>query len=97
MINKLTSPFLFIVCLFVTACSDNNDNEPIIPFSLEKNYYEVKLKRGADCISITNGSGDISLAIENAKSVKQCIYAGTHLGLKAKLFTVVTCQFHHSS
>lgn len=74
MINKLTSPFLFIVCLFVAACSDNNDNEPIIPFSLEKNYYEVRQKRGADCISITNGSGDISLAMENA-NILQAMYA----------------------
>ena len=64
MFNKLINPILFIMCLFATACSDdNNGNEPITPFSLDKTYYEVRLERGAASISITNGSGDISLAI----------------------------------
>ena len=66
MFNKLINPILFIMCLFATACSDdNNGNEPITPFSLDKIYYEVRLERGAASISITNGSGDISLAIED--------------------------------
>lgn len=74
MINKLINPILFIMCLFATACSDdNNGNGPIIPFSLDKTYYEVRLERGAASISITNGSGDISLAIED-ENILDAIY-----------------------
>lgn len=74
MINKLINPILFIMCLFVTACSDdNNGNEPITPFSLDKTYYEVRLERSTTLISITNGSGDISLAIED-ENILDAIY-----------------------
>lgn len=74
MFNKLINPILFIMCLFATACSDdNNGNEPITPFSLDKTYYEVRLERGAASISIANGSGDISLAIED-KNILDAIY-----------------------
>lgn len=56
------------MCLFVAACSDdNNGNEPIIPFSLDKTYYEVRLEQGSTTIHVTNGSGDISLSIEDEK------------------------------
>lgn len=73
--NKLINPILFIMCLFVTACSDdNNEYEPITPFSLEKDYYEIRLERSATSISITNGSGDISLKIED-EDILQAIYA----------------------
>lgn len=69
--NKLIIPFLSIISLFVVACNDDdNKSEPIIPFSLEKNYYETRLERGATSISITNGSGDISLAIEDEDILK---------------------------
>lgn len=72
--NKLINPILFIMCLFVTACSDdNNGNEPITPFCLDKTYYEVRLERDAASISITNGSGDISLAIED-ENILDAIY-----------------------
>lgn len=75
MMNKLINPIFFIMCLFATACSDdNNKNEPITPFSLEKNYYEIRLERSATSISITNGSGDISLAIED-ENILQAIYS----------------------
>jgi len=73
--NKLINPILFIMCLFATACSDENDEtEPITPFSLEKNYYEIQLERGATSISITNGSGDISMKIED-EDILQTTYA----------------------
>lgn len=73
--NKLINPILFIMCLFVTACSDdNNENEPITPFSLDKTYYEVRLERSSTSISITNGSGDISLAIED-ENLLEAIYS----------------------
>lgn len=66
--NKLINPILFIMCLFVTACSDdNNGNEPITPFSLDKTYYEVRLERSSTTIHVTNGSGYISLSIEDEK------------------------------
>ena len=54
------------MCLLVTACSDdNNGNEPITPFKLDKTYYEVRLEQTSAAINITNGSGDISLSIED--------------------------------
>lgn len=66
--NKFFYSVLFIMCLFATACSDdNNGNEPITPFSLDKTYYEVRLERGSTTIHVTNGSGDISLSIEDEK------------------------------
>lgn len=69
--NKLIIPFLSIMSLFVVACSDDdNKSEPITPFGLEKNYYETRLECGATAISITNGSGDISLAIEDENILK---------------------------
>lgn len=75
MTNKLINSILFIMCMFATACSDdNNENELITPFSLEKNYYEIRLERSATSISITNGSGDISLAIED-ENILQAIYS----------------------
>lgn len=75
MTNRLINPILFIMCLFATACNDdNNENEPITPFSLDKNYYEIRLERNATSISITNGSGDISLVIED-ENILQAIYS----------------------
>ena len=74
--NKLINPILFIMCLFVTACSDdNNGNEPISSFSLDKTYYEVRLGRGSTNIHVTNGSGYISLSIEDEK-ILNAKYAG---------------------
>lgn len=73
--NKLIIPFLSIMSLFVVACNDDdNKSEPITPFSLEKNYYETRLERGVTSISITNGSGDISLAIED-EEILNAIYS----------------------
>lgn len=73
--NKLINPILFIMCMLATACSDdNNENEPIAPFSLEKDYYEVRQANSTTFIPITNGSGDISLKIED-KNILQAIYA----------------------
>lgn len=73
--NKLINPILFIMCLLAVACSDdNNENEPITPFSLDKNYYEIRLEHSATSIPITNGSGDISLTIED-KGILNAIYS----------------------
>lgn len=73
--NKLIIPFLLIIAFLTVGCSDdNNENEPIAPFSIEKDYYEIRLERSATSISITNGSGDISLKIEN-ENILQAIYS----------------------
>ena len=75
MMNKLINPILFIMCLLAMACSDNNnENETFAPFSLEKRYYEVRLERNATSIPIINGSGDISLAIED-ENILNAIYS----------------------
>lgn len=73
--NKFINPILFIMCLFATACSDdNNENEPITPFSIGETYYEVRLGKETNSIYITNGSGDISLAIED-ENILQATYS----------------------
>jgi len=72
--NKLI-PFLLIIAFLTVGCGDdNNENEPITPFSLEKDYYEIRLERSAASISIINGSGDISLKIDD-ENILQAIYA----------------------
>lgn len=69
--NKLIAPFFIIISLFISACNDdNNENEPMSPFSLEKTYYEVRLWRGITEIPITNGSGDISLSVADETIVE---------------------------
>lgn len=74
--NKLINPILLIMCLFTTACSDdNNENEAITPFSLGETYYEVRLGKETNSIYIANGSGDISLAIED-ENILQATYSG---------------------
>jgi len=72
--NKLIIPFLLIIAFLTVGCSDDNyENELIAPFRLEKDYYEIRLERNTTSISITNGSGDISLKIED-ENILQAIY-----------------------
>ena len=60
----------------LTSCSDdNNENEAITPFCLGDTYYEVRLGQETNSIYITNGSGDISLAIED-ENILQATYNG---------------------
>lgn len=56
--------FLF-VCSLTGCCDDENGNDDlvIIPFSLEKTYYELRLERSATDIPIINGSRDINLSV----------------------------------
>ena len=86
--NKLINPILFILCLFATACSDdNNENEPITPFSLNMTYYEVGLELGSATIHITNGSGDISLTIEDENILNAKYESGLYAdGLRGVIF-----------
>ena len=84
--NKLINPILFIMCLLAMACSDdNNENETFAPFSLEKRYYEVRLERNATSIPIINGSGDISLAIEDDYFRLSCM-TNSNLSLSLQRF-----------
>ena len=89
MMNKLIAPFFIIISLFITACnSDNNENEPMSPFSLEKTYYEVRLWRSITEIPITNGSGDISLSVADKTIIEanKVLNEGgsTYVSLKGK-------------
>ena len=60
--NKLIIPFLFIACLFVTAC---NDDEPEIrPISFEQQSYTIRLGVGAS-ISFVDGGGVYELTASN--------------------------------
>lgn len=69
--NKFIIPLFIIISLFISACnSDNTENELTPPFSLEKTYYEVRLRRGITKIPITNGSGDISLFVADKTIVE---------------------------
>lgn len=52
--NKLIIPFLFIACLFVTAC---NDDEPEIrPISFEQQSYNIRLGVGASICFVDGGA-----------------------------------------
>lgn len=71
--NKLViSLILSTIAIFTAGCSDNeNENEPsVTPFSLEKNYYEIRLKHNNTDISVMNGSGDISMIIGDENILK---------------------------
>lgn len=71
--NKLViSLILSTIAIFTAGCSDNeNENEPsVTPFSLEKNYYEIRLKNNNTDISVMNGSGDISMIIGDENILK---------------------------
>lgn len=60
--NKLIIPFLFIACLFVTAC---NDDEPEIrPISFEQQSYTIRLGVGAS-ICFVDGGGVYELTASN--------------------------------
>ena len=62
----LLGALLLLVCSLTGCSDDENGNTPdVTPFSLEKTYYEVRLGPLSTHINITNGSGDISLAIAN--------------------------------
>ena len=62
----LLGALLLLVCSLTGCSDDENENTPdVTPFSLEKTYYEVRLGPLSTHINITNGSGDISLAIAN--------------------------------
>lgn len=87
--NKLIAPFFIIISLFISACDDdNNENEPMSPFSLEKTYYEVKLWRGITEIPITNGSSDISLSVADETIIEankvQNEVGSTYVALQGK-------------
>lgn len=71
--RKFVLPVFSVMCLFTAACSDGSKSELITPFCLDKTYYEVRLERNATSISVTNGSGDISLAIED-ENILEAIY-----------------------
>lgn len=88
MMNKLFYPALLIMSLFAAACSDNNNEpEPITPFSLDKTYYEVRLERGSTTIHVTNGSGDISLSIEDEKILNAKYEGGLYAdGLRGVIY-----------
>lgn len=62
----LFGSLLLLICsLTLTGCSDdeNGNASAVTPFSLEKTYYEARLRLGSTKIPITNGSGDISLSV----------------------------------
>lgn len=51
--------------LFLMGCNDeeNKEGDDLLPFHMEKIYYEVKLKGFNDKLCVTNGSLDISLSV----------------------------------
>ena len=63
-----------LLCLCMTGLTgcgkDDSPVEPPTPFHLDKTYYEVRFAYGTTHIDITNGSGNISVSVENENVVK---------------------------
>ncbi len=97
--NLFTVFLFFFFAITIMSCHDDHDDDvEITNFQLDKHYYEVGLKIGNN-INILNGSGDISVAIED-EAILSAIYSGrlyadqlcgvVHLMGKSKGETTVT-------
>lgn len=74
--NKLIYPILFIMCLFIAACSDDdNGNEPIAPFSLDKTYYEI---RHINLYGLQKGTTTLTI-IDNVTKDAYTVHCSQHL------------------
>lgn len=66
---------LFLCACSVIGCNDENENKrEATPFQLGKHYYEVS-QGGRNTINIVNGSGDISVGVEDEEIIK-AVYEG---------------------
>lgn len=62
--NKIFNVIMLLTCLFITACSDNNEPEAVTPIHFEQRDYTVVLGKGA-VIPFTGGSGVYELTASN--------------------------------
>ncbi len=62
--NKIFNVIMLLTCLFITACSNNNEPDDVAPISFEKRDYTVMYGKGA-AIYFTGGSGDYELTASN--------------------------------
>lgn len=72
---------LFVGVYTLTGCSKDAAKE-LLPFKIEKTYYEVMLRGSHDKISVENGSLDITLAVKdtNIISADYSKYPETNIG-----------------
>lgn len=68
---------VLLLCVAVLAgCGDRIDRKDFIAaFSLDRDYYEVRLARGTTTVAITNGSGDLALEVAD-ETILQATYTG---------------------
>lgn len=76
MLDLLVAAVLFLCVVVLAGCGDRIDGkDSIAAFSLDRDYYEVRLARGTTSIAITNGSGDLALEVAD-ETVLQATYTG---------------------
>ena len=75
-LDLLVSAVLLLCVAVLAGCGDRIDGKDFIAaFSLDRNYYEVRLARGTTTVAITNGSGDLALEVAD-ETVLQATYTG---------------------
>lgn len=60
----IIAPFIFIACLFVTACGDDDEPVEVTPIHFEKKDYTIEFGKGA-VIPFTGGGGVYELTASN--------------------------------
>lgn len=62
--NNIFNVIMLLACLFITACSDDNEPDAVTPPSFEKRDHTVMFGKGA-VITFTGGSGFYKLTASN--------------------------------
>ncbi len=75
-LDLLVAAVLLLCVAVLAGCGDRIDRKDFIAaFSLDRDYYEVRLARGTTTVAITNGSGDLALEVAD-ETVLQATYTG---------------------
>ena len=75
-LDVLVAAVLLLCVAVLAGCGDRIDGKDfIVAFSLDRDYYEVRLARGTTSIAITNGSGDLALEVAD-ETILQAAYTG---------------------
>lgn len=64
--NKIFNVIMLLTCLFVTACSDNNEPDAVTPIHFEQRDYTVMFGKGT-VIPFTGGGGVYELTASDPK------------------------------
>ena len=95
--NKIFNVIMLLTCLFITACSGDNEPDAITPIHFEQRDYTIMFGKGA-VIPFTGGSGVYELTASNPEVLGKYIQPGktgeSYLTIKdVKAETTVTLHF----